>query len=296
VFFRYVIANYHFYPDIHDHDELASELITHMTPPDRYMRWIWEAGKLYEDFIVEMAKQSGVYVESQIQIVIPGYNIVGKLDLIVRNPDTNGLVAEEIKSIYGYNANDILGTPGMRNKKLLGTPRESNMMQLAIYDWHLKTRLKNLEASHLFYGARDTGRDAEFEVSTYQEDGLTKIKYQGVYPYTVSPTVSKITIDNILANYNYVLHHFEKRVIPPRDYELAYSEEKINKLYERGELSKTDKEQHEKVKERLEENIARTASGQAPKKEIKGVEKGDWQCDRCNFRNFCYNSEGLPRS
>jgi hypothetical protein len=296
VYFRYLIANYHFYPDIHDNDALASELIELIAGPDRYMRWIWEAGKLYEDFVVEMAKQSGVYVDSQIQIVIPAYNIVGKLDLIVRNPDTGDLVAEEVKSIYGYNANEILGTPSMRGKQLLGTPRESNMMQLALYNWHLKTRLRNLEASHLFYGARDTGRDAEFEVTTYEEDGVTKIRYEGVYPHTTKPTVSPITIDNILNNYNYVLDHFRNKVIPPRDFELNYSEEKIQNLYEHGELSKTDREQHEKVLGRIAENKVRIQSDQTPKKEIKGVEKGDWQCDRCNFRKYCYQPDGSPRS
>ncbi len=297
-FFRYATAKYYFYPDIDIYDSLVEELVSNEIKPDNYMRWIWEAGKLYEDFVVEMAKRSGVYVESQVQIVIPKLGIVGKLDLIVRDPTTGKFIAQEIKSIYGHNANEILGTPGMRNKSLMGTPRDSNMMQLALYDWHLKPRIPNLGSSRLYYGARDTGRDAEYEVSTYLDDDLKtiRIKYQGIAPHVTSPIVSDITINNILSNYQYVLNHINENKIPKRDYELEYSQDKIQTLYERNELSKTNREQHQKVLDRIAENQTRESEGKALKKEIKSVEMGDWQCDRCQFKNFCYNKDGSPRN
>lgn len=295
-FFRYTVANYYFYPDTTIYDELASEIITLETPPDRYQKWVWEAGKLYEDFVVEMSKQSGVYVDSQIQIVVPNYNLVGKLDLIVRNPITEKLVAEEIKSVYGHGGNEVLGTPSMRNKNMMGNPRESNLMQIALYDWHLRSRLGDmLESSHLFYGARDTGRDAEYSVTTYLENEVTKIKYQGVAPNITSPVVSKITIDNILSNYNYVRSHFEQQIIPPRDYELVFSEEHIHKLYQRDELTKTDVEQYEKIQARLTENKERISAGKEPKKELKPVIKGDWQCSKCQYARICYDADQKPR-
>lgn len=278
--------------------ELADELHKLETPPDKYMQWIWIAGGLFEDFVIEQAKQSGVYAADQVQVVIPEASLVGKLDLLVINPETGGYIAEEIKSIYGHNSKDILGTPGMINKHQAGQPRDSNLMQIALYDWHLRRRMNGLEVSRLFYGARDTGRFGEFDVVTELDTktGQTFIRYQMVSPYRGPSVVSAITIDNVLAQYRYILDHYERTVIPPRDYELSYSQERIQLMYERGELGKGDSERQEKILARVEENKTLEATGGKPKKELLPVEKGDFYCTNCKFNKFCYNQDGSVRT
>ncbi len=291
-FLRYTKDKYIFDNQTNDtYKPLVEEVYALQTEPEKYMRWIWTAGNLFEEFIIEQAKQSGVYVASQVQIVIPGWNIVGKLDLIVSNPTTGNLIAQEVKSVYGYFAEkEIIGTSAMRSRKILGTPKSSNLMQAAIYNWHLKPRMPQLEDTRLLYGDRGTGKDAEFSVQTYQgSDGLTHISYQGVSPFVSAAVESPITIDNIMTQYQYVLDHHAKGILPPRDFDLTYNESQIDHLYQLEELSKSDKTDYEKFLARKEENRQRIEQGQKPKKELKLPEVAHWACSRCEMVNFCYD-------
>lgn len=276
---------------------LVEELYEVQTEPERYMRWIWTAGNLFEEFIIEEAKKSGVYVASQLQVVIPTWNIIGKLDLIVSNPETGGLIAQEVKSIYGYYAEkEIVGTSSMRARGILGKPKPNNLMQAAIYNWHMKPRYPTLEATRLLYGDRGTGKDAEFNVRTEaQADGDIAIYYRGVAPFIASEVKSPITINNILNQYDYVLAHNKEGVLPPRDFDLSYNEEQIKELYEEDELSNTDKATYEKVIDRRKENQALILEGKKPKKELKLPSVAHWACSRCEFIKFCYEQDGTPR-
>ena len=57
-------------------------------------------------------------------------------------------------------------------------------------------------------------------------------------------------------------------------------------LCEAGELSKKDTEQFKKRKQQVEEGKKRV---------VKQVEKGDWQCSYCAFKNVCFNGDYTPR-
>lgn len=302
VFFRYLISHFFYNQKKYEvFKPLVEELLSCESPPDKYMLWVWEAGNLFEDHVIELAKKAGVWIASQVQVVIPEFNIVGKLDLIVMDPTkpAKNLIAEEVKSIYGHNANSILGTPGMIARKQLGTPRDSNLLQAALYDWHFKKSIPDLNKTRLFYGARDTGRYAEFDVITDETNDDAPIVYQGVAPYITGAIRTKISINNVLANYSYIQNYFDdypsSKDIPPRDYDKQYSEKKIQLLNERGELSKTNTEAWEKIQARLAENIQRETEGKAPKKELKGLEIGDFKCQTCSFRTYCYDNHDNPR-
>jgi hypothetical protein len=298
VYLRYTSDMYQYSPDEYTvYQPLVEEVKALTVKPDRYMQWIWAAGNLFENFVIEQAKQSGVYLADQVQVVVPEAGVVGKLDLMVVNPETGGIIAEEIKSIYGHNATSILGTPGMQNKQQVGKPRSSNLMQIAIYDWHLRKRIKELEVSRLFYGARDTGRFGEFNIKTElnTETGVTDIKYQAIVPNRGAVVTSPISIENILSQYKYIKTFFAEQILPRRDYDMNFTDEKIQLMYDRGELGKTDTESHRKILERVEENKERIAEGKKPKAELKPLRKGDWNCSFCSFKNFCYSPEGAPR-
>jgi hypothetical protein len=77
----------------------------------------------------------------------------------------------------------------------------------------------------------------------------------------------------------------EDNLIPPRDYELKYSEERIEQMYQDGLLGKVDTAQHEKRKKQIEEGKSRV---------VKAVEKGDWQCRFCDYKNVCYDRDQQP--
>lgn len=296
-FLRYTVSQYAFDKVKYAHYRpLVEELHSVEQEPDRYMRWIWKAGEMFEEYVIDLAKESGVYLASQVQVVIPEYNVVGKLDLIVSNPVTGRPIAEEIKSIYGHGAIKILGTPSMQSKRKLGSPRSSNMMQIGIYDWHLKKKMSDLEVSRLFYGARDTGRYAEFDITTEFDGTATHIAYQGVSPYLDGKVITPITIENIMENYKFIHDSFIGNEIPDRDYDMQYSHEKLLKIYNRGEMSKTNAEAFEKILARKEENDQRLLDAKPAKKELKPLEMGDWMCGNCTWRNYCYDPDtGKPR-
>jgi len=295
-FFRYLVSNYKFYNKYNHLSLLVNDIEQKYISPDRYLLWLWAAGELYEEYIVNLSKAAGIFVETQTQVYVPEQNVSGKIDVITINPDSGKKRINEIKSVYGFGANAVLGTPYERKKGLSGTPRDSNLMQIALYHWKIAANNSNFENSALLYGSRDTGRYAEYSIWTENQDGYTIIKYQGISPKITTAIQSPITIDSILQDgYQYVINHLEAGEVPPRDYELQYTQEKINELYNDKELSKTDTEKHEKILERITDNILRIEAGKKPLKELKPIEKGDWQCDRCSYKNVCYNENQEPR-
>ena len=207
------------------------------------------------------------------------------------DPQTQELRIVEVKSVYGFNANSVLGTPAERKRGLLGTPREAHLMQIGIYQYWYAGRREGFGPGLLLYGARDTGRFAEYSITTEEAENEkgeieTFIFYQGVSPNVTAKVNSGISIENIFDNYELVAKAVNSGEIPERDFSLKYSEDKIEKLYQRGELSKKDTEQHEKRKKQIEEGKTRI---------VKAVEKGDWQCRLCTYRDVCYDNIGEPR-
>lgn len=279
-YYRYATDSYNFNEKYDYIEPLALEIKEKKLPVSQYTKWIWRAGELYEEYCIELAKQAGVYVGTQISIYVPKFNVSGKIDLIVLNPEDSNYQIIEVKSIYGFNANNIIGTEAMHKKMEMGTPRESHLMQLGIYQsWYANP--KEWGPGILLYGARDTGRFAEFLVTVEhnEEDGLDYIWYQGNYPIQTKKVNSGITIQSIMTNYASIMTALENNQIPDRDYYLSYTEEMIDSLYEAGQLNKTETTQYEKRKKQIEEGKTRL---------VKPVEKGDWQCRLCEYKNVCY--------
>lgn len=282
-FFRYMQQNYNFSETYSHYKPLVEEIKRKKIPVDRYMLWIWRAGELYEDYLINLAKESGVFVYGQVPVYMKPFNVSGKVDLVTINPDTHLYSMVEVKSVYGFGGNEVLGTPGQRKKGFLGKPRESNIMQIALYDWWGASADDQYEYSRLIYGGRDTGRYAEYAITTERnaESGITEIFYEGIAPNVTQKTKSDITIDSILTQYQYIRDSVDGGHIPERDYELKYSEERIQKLYEAKKLTKTDTIKHEKYLQYKAGERSRS---------IKPVVKGDWQCNRCSLKDICYKS------
>lgn len=294
-FFRYLVDSYKFYPKYRMWAPLIKQVQAEYIPADPYLVWIGRQGELYEEFVIQQAKVSGVFIAEQVPLYIAPWNISGKKDVEVINPETRKLSIVECKSVYGYGANTVLGTPGARRNGNLGTPRESNLMQSALYHWWTASEDDHYEESRLVYGSRDTGRFGEYLVKTEKQDNINKILYK---PNVASKSwiTSPITIEAILKEYANQQFWLDSGIIPDRDYDLEYSEEKLAALYAANELAKTDAEKYEAVMSRREENLQRISEGKKPKKELKQLQKGDWQCSFCNYRNTCYTQDNSPRT
>lgn len=283
-FYRYVSDLYNFSPKNNYLKDIYESIKDLKESPSLYTRWIWRAGELYEDLCIDLAKTSGIFVGTQVSTYIPAFNVSGKIDLIVMNPVEQTYHIIEVKSVYGFNANSVIGTDANYKKGIIGQPRDSHLMQLGIYQWWYGNP-KEWGPGILLYGSRDNGRAAEYLVTVEKnsEDDLDYIWYQGQYPVKTEKVNSGITIQSIMECYKHIQDCADSGTIPDRDYELEYSQEKITELYEAGLLTKTDTAQYEKRMKQIEEG---------KKKLVKPVEKGDWQCRLCDYKKVCYGTEG----
>lgn len=287
-FFRYLNDLYHFDTETYsDYYDFVNLLNSNSIPADNYIKWIWKQGELYEQYCVDLAKESGVFVAGQTNIYIPKLNVSGKIDLVVINPDTTKYHIVEVKSVYGFNANGVMGTDSERKRGELGKPRESHLMQIGLYQWWYGNVHESFSEGLLVYGARDTGKYAEYKITVEkEEDGLDYIFYEGNSPNSTSKTNSGISLQSVCAQYAYIKDCIDKKVIPERDYKLEYSDADIDLLYSRNLLNKTETAQYEK---RL------TQINEGKEKLNKQIEKGDWQCDFCQYKNICYDNNKKPK-
>ena len=288
-FFRYASDHYLFSKDYASYEEFYNYISENKLPRSTYSEWIFRQGDLYEDHCINLSKEAGVFIATQVSVYVPKFNVSGKIDLIVINPETGKYHVVEVKSVYGFNANSVLGTEAQHKKGIMGEPRDSHLMQLGIYQWWFGNNHEDFGPGMLVYGSRDTGRYGEFYVTVEvdETDGLEYIYYQPVVPVQGEKVNTGISIKSIMKNYFYTAQCLENKELPARDFDLLYSDEKITSLYEAGELSKMDTAQYEKRKKQVEEGKTRL---------VKKVEKGDWQCRFCEYKDICYNNDASERT
>lgn len=293
-FFRYLLENFKFYDKYSIWSPLVEDIKANITPIDRYLLWIWRQGELYEEFLIEQAKVSGVFVSSQAAVFIPEYNVSGKKDIEIINPESHKLSIVESKSVYSFGGNATLGAP---RSKSLGSPKDSNLMQIALYHWWHASEDEAYEESRLVYGDRGSGRYGEYLVKTdTDKDGIINILWKPHAPYSSGWVTSGITINSILNEYKNQQLWIDGGIIPPRDFDIVFNEEQLAELYSNDEMTKTDKEQYEKVIARRVENEELLGQGLKQKKELKQLEKASFQCTYCNFAKVCYDEMKQPRT
>ena len=172
---------------------------------------------------------------------------------------------------------------GNRNSTYeLGFPQIEHLMQTALYlaarkrfeDYH------NVEIPYfvICYILRDNGIHKSFRVEL--SDGYDgriivkdmngkelKPKMEKALEWNVTPQQMELTLDMMRERYYQQLENLKSDTPPPREYDLRYSDEKAERLFNAGDLSKTKKANHEK---NPLDNI------------------GDWNCSYCDWKDVCY--------
>lgn len=285
IYFRYLYDCYDFYVDTYKHYQpLIERIRSEYIAPDKYTQWIWIQGELYEEYCVKQATLQGIHIDAQTPVFIqmPGWSLSGKVDEVVANP-SGQYVCMEYKSVYGFNGNIVLGTDIERRTGSMGTPRDSNLMQIGLYDYRVAKQDGRFENSHLAYGSRDTGRYAEYEITAERRDDTEHfIYYSGISPNETVEVNSGISIENIFKQFQYVQNCIDSGEIPKADFSISYPEERIELMYSRELLNKAD----------TERMVKRLAQKEAGKEKLNKLpECSDWQCRWCPFTNVCYNKE-----
>lgn len=221
--------------------------------------YIFAMGNAVEKILVNTWKEMGIWVANNVKFYIPDINVSGELDVILREPDGT-LYVGEVKSFYGYNATkEIMGNRSQRPR-----PKLNNLLQTLLYTWHFRDEFPY---SRLVYFARDSTDRRTFKVEVKEdEDGV-------FWPVVEGEVLKYFSVNDIIDRYKLLQKHVDDNIVPERDFEIRYSDEKIQRY---GRLEIIGKTKFKKWQE-----------GKLKKNEIPG----DWQCSYCDYKHHCYSNK-----
>lgn len=227
---------------------------------------IFRLGKIVEEMLIEDWKCMGIFEASNIRFQNPEYNLSGELDAVLRDPEGR-LLGVECKSYYGYNA----GKQIMGNRSQQPFPKWNQLLQTIVYT---KEFLGKIEYFKMFYEERGNGNEQEFDVRVVPSEDDDSAIVHRVY---VNDDLLNFTVEDIYERFLILKEYIIEGVPPERDYELKYSNEKIEDLYSKKKISKSAYEKFKKVKK---------ANGAVTYNERE--RPGDWMCQYCNFKDLCW--------
>lgn len=228
-------------------------------PHEARSQWIFMQGKIIEEALVERWKQMGIWVNNSVKFYWPEYNISGELDTVLFDPVLKTNFGVEVKTFYGYNAKKQI----MGNRSTAGFPKLSQLLQTLVYAYFFKDRLPYFK---LVYFARDEVARREFNVEVREIDGKW-------WPVIDGEVYRKFSVNDVLDRYKDLNYHIENGILPPTDFELYWTAERVEK-------------------ENLLGNVAKTKYANWEKGRVK---IGDWQCSYCPFQNYCWEKDGTVK-
>jgi hypothetical protein len=212
---------------------------------------ICTVGKQVESWEVLKYKEMGIWRGNNVKFYDTDNLISGEVDAFVEDVQTKNLIGVEIKTGYGYMfQSQVIGRPDRKGK-----PKLDHLMQVMLY----MNFFKDVPLFKLVYIDRGNAARAEFNITIDKNTGGVKIDGQRY--------CERLTIPAILHRYEELGKCLEDDALPERDYELQYSKEKLQFLYDSSRLSKTDCKTFDR-------------NGH--------VEKGDWRCSYCDYKDYCW--------
>lgn len=233
-----------------------------------YSQYIFAAGKVWENWIIEQFKQMGLFLGNNIKFVDLERYISGEIDLVLKDPaDPSKKLIVEIKTWYGYDATkDILGTAYQHPR-----PKDSNLLQAFIY---LGQFIGQIEKDILLYLSRENQSRNQFQVEMIEKDGkhYPKITTFWQKSNTSDKTFSyidwRISLEAIYSRYDQLMNYLKNGILPKGDFRHSYTPDEIEQRHKDGLISKTAYEKWQKDKD--------------------AFALGHWKCRQyCSFRTMC---------
>lgn len=225
--------------------------------PDARGERIMSVGSNIEQWFIARWKEMGLWVDNNIKFYWPEYRISGELDAVLLDPETGNPYGIECKTFYGYDAaKEIFGS-----KWKAGFPKMTHLLQTLIYTFYFKDRLKYFK---MVYMDRSDTKQTEFNIEVREHEGKW-------WPFVNDKRVTTFSVDDILARYSLLNHYINDGIIPPRDYELVWDTDRVEREKANGNVSKTAYAEWEKGKRKL----------------------GDWNCRYCRYKETCWKDEGV---
>jgi hypothetical protein len=209
---------------------------------------VCQVGKIVENFEVEQYKRIGIWLSSSVGFYNERYNLSGEVDAIIYDEDRKGPRGVEIKSGYDYKfRKEVIGTATRK-----GRPKFDHLMQTMLYIDHFKMPFT------IVYIDRGNAARAEYDI-TLNPDGTPNIDNKKLN--------NGLSIPGCMARFNELKEYLDNGTLPKRDFQLRYSKEKIESLYDAGRLGKMQSKEFEKN---------------------KNLDLGDWVCGYCSYKTYCW--------
>ncbi len=237
-------------------------------PYTAYNHWTFAIGHALEAHLRETWKQIGIWIDNSVKFRSAEKHISGEMDVVLMDIYTKKPFICEVKSYYGYDATkNLKGNP---KKGILGAPKDPHLMQICIYlDLHKHLIAENKWSPYgkLIYLDKVGKDNVEFTIELKQEGSNT-------FPVVNGLVSRKFSVEQIYERFEKLYTYIEQKILPPRDYELEFSPERIEREFVDGNISKTKYEAYHK----------------------KGIPIGSWNCSYCKFKTECYgkDSKDIP--
>ena len=212
---------------------------------------ICSVGSMVERWEVEKYKEMGIWRGNNVKFFDTDYGISGEVDAFIEDSQTKKLVGVEIKTGYGYQfQSQVIGRPDRKGK-----PKPEHLMQVMLY----MNYFKDIPLFKMVYIDRGNAARAEFNITIDKNSGAGVVdgkKYS-----------DRMTLPAILHRFEELGKCLDDGVLPERDYQLQYSKDQLQFLYDSNRMTKTDAKSFEKNGE---------------------LEKGDWRCSYCDYKDYCW--------
>lgn len=196
------------------------------------------AGELWENWAVDLFKQSGFYVSKQVLSTYPKHFVKGFVDVLIESPVDKQLQLVEIKTYDGSNYfnNTIYGTSEVRP-----TPKISHLLQAFRY---LLIHKNKLAAVNLIYIDRSCSawfKNKQFYITLFEHEGDLYPKIEVMWGDSLTTYINQdISEQALLASEEYLILALKNKKEPPAaDYVSSYTAEEIEDRFQRGLIYKT---------------------------------------------------------
>ena len=202
-------------------------------PDSLWSQYVFAGGIMWEKFILDKLKASGVLIGSNVKFVDVARYISGEVDGVVIDPDTGKKVIIEVKTFYGYEAKKNL----VGNRTVKPKPKDPHLLQAFFYLGHFSGQV---DESVLMYFARDDHTRQEFSVTIHEEGGLRYPKIITTWQGSEYSYVDKrITLEGIYEAFDALMEALKSGELPLPDYDHIYPDNVVERMWEAGEIAKT---------------------------------------------------------
>lgn len=248
-------------------------------PSGLYSQWIFAAGNLWEDYLIEQLKQMGLWLANSVKFANNDLFVSGEIDILIKGPNYNaendtGKWIIENKTYAGSNYSAKKDICGSRDQK--PKPKDQNLIQSFIYLCTFGEQVDLVVLNYIDRSCSGPENNKEFHISLYEEKGefFPKIRTTDFFGSEYVYIDRRISYGGIKERFESLIEYLKKDELPPPEFQHTYTDEQVQERYKLGLIAKTKYEDYCKSPD---------------KKPI-----GDYQCSNiyCNYSDLCKVHKG----